>query len=477
MSYHSSFSQRVYFAAPYPLKVALASLHGIRERRRRYGGAFAGACHELEDFEQADPDTIAAAQEGVFAGFLADAVRHTSYYRNRSEYRSVRGLEDLAGSPILEKRTVQSERRELHRDGYQSLPHVWGHTSGTTGRGLTFPISLSAYQREYAFRCHHYGWGDVHLSRREPVCFCSGHPVAYHDRRRPPFWVHDRANRWLLLSSYHLTLANLPAYIRRLESFAPTMLAGYPSSLYLLARAYQQYGSGSLTLRSVFTASETLFDHQRDALRQAFGVKVFNWYGNSELCGLITECEQGRLHVRGEHSLLEVLDDRGHPCSPGETGRVIGTGFHNRLFPLIRYDVGDRVTLSTETQCPCGRHGRLVERIDGRREAYIATPDGRLVGRLDHLFKDRMTIAEAQLVQRDRSEVLFRIVKNADYDVNEEQELVRRARLRLGSNIRIRFEYPDRIERGPHGKFPFIRSDLDQADLVEELVDPAAQSS
>lgn len=471
MSNPSSLRQRLYFAAPYPMKVAMATGYGHRQRRLRYGETYERVRRELESAVHAGAEEAAAREAETLAGFLADATAHTAYYRDRAAYRGVSAAADLAGAPVLPKSAVQAHLPAFYRDGYQSTPHTWGHTSGTTGRGLVFPISRSCYQREYAFRSFHYSWGGVELAGREPICFCSGHPVAYYDRSRPPFWVHDRANHWLLLSSYHLTAANLPAYVHRLESFAPVMLGGYPSSLYLLAQAYLKYGRGTLNLRSVFTASETLFDHQRAALREAFGAKVFNWYGNSEMCGLVTECESGRLHVRPEHSYLEVLDDLDQPCRPGETGRVVGTGFHNRLFPLIRYDVGDLVVLSQETACPCGRSGRLVSRIEGRQEDYIATPDGRLVGRLDHLFKDRVTVAEAQLVQSDRKEVVFRIVKLPGYDLNEERELSRRARWRLGSEIAIRFEYPDRIERGANGKFRFIRSELDQAALVRDLVD------
>jgi phenylacetate-CoA ligase len=252
------------------------------------------------------------------------------------------------------------------------------------------------------------------------------------------------------------------------------MLCGYPSSLYLLALGYRKHGTGALNLRSAFSMSESLFDWQRSAIEDAFGVKVFNWYGNSEMCGHITECEHGTLHGRHEHSLIEVLDTEGHPCGPGETGRLVATGFHNRLFPLIRYDVGDEVTLSEATSCPCGRTGLLVRRIEGRNEDYIATPDGRLVGRLDHVFKDTVNVQEAQIVQREIDEVIFRIVKRPEYTTNDEQEVIRQGTLRLGSSIRIRVDYVDQIDRSASGKFRFIVSEIDQRALLKNLAETTA---
>src|SRR5208282_4648414 len=93
-------------------------------------------------------------------------------------------------------------------------------------------------------------------------------------------------------------------------------------------------GLTSVRPRAVFTASETLLDFQRAAIEQAFGTKVFNWYGNSEMTCNIVECARGRLHYRTDYGVLELLDD----------GTMLCTGLNNRAMPLIRYRVGDRAT-------------------------------------------------------------------------------------------------------------------------------------
>jgi phenylacetate-CoA ligase len=469
MTYHSKRKQRIYAAIPYPFKILLATVYGAQQRRARYSTVFRETWRDLQASQRSPADAIKQYERETLGAFLADVLPRTRYYREHPVYRVDAELGEL---PVLSKSTVQAQLPRFYRDGSGDGPCHWGHTSGTTGQALVFPISEDCFQREYAFRVLHYSWGGVDFAGRDRHAFCSGHPVAHHDRRRPPFWVHDVANNWLLLSSYNLTEQNLPAYVRKLEKYNPVMLGGYPSSLYLLALAYRKYGRGTLRPRAVFTASETLFDRQREVMREAFGAPVFNWYGNSELCGHITECEAGRLHVRHEHSYVEVLDDRDAPCAPGETGRLVATGFHNRLFPLIRYDVGDRVTLSAEAKCPCGRTGRLIERIEGRQEDYVATPDGRLVGRLDHLFKDTLHVREAQIVQSCIEAIVLRIVKSPDYGAGDEEEIVRQARLRLGSTIRIVFEYVEFIERSPSGKYRFIVSKLDQQALLSNLSTP-----
>jgi phenylacetate-CoA ligase len=349
------------------------------------------------------------------------------------------------------------------------MPHRWQHTSGTTGKSLIFPVALPCFQREYAFRAFHYSWVGVDILKREPVAFCQGHPVTHYDRTEPPFWVHDRANNFLYLSSYHLAQANLQAYCNELDRFAPIMLSGYPSSVYLLALAYRRYGVGRMKLRGVFTTSETVFPHQRALIEEVFGCKVLDAYGNSEMCAYAMQCERGEYHLSLEHSLVEVLGDNDRPVQSGETGRMVTTAFGNPLFPLIRYEIGDLMTVSANQTSLCGRSGLILDGVLGRMEDYVVTADGRLVGRLDHLFKDSRAVVEAQLVQKAIGEVVLRVVRSNEYLEHDQEGILHEARLRLGTHTLVRFEYVDSIPRTSNGKFRFIVSTIDQGRILQDL--------
>jgi phenylacetate-coenzyme A ligase PaaK-like adenylate-forming protein len=61
---------------------------------------------------------------------------------------------------------------------------------------------------------------------------------------------------------------------------------------------------------------------------------------------------------------VEVLDEEGRPCAPGETGRVVATSLNNFAMPLIRYETGD--TAEVGAPCPCGRGLPVLTRIMGR---------------------------------------------------------------------------------------------------------------
>lgn len=464
MDYGSKSIRSLYYALPQTAKNLISTAYGFRQRRARYGKEFRETLNFLRESQYWSNEKLLDYQRERVAEFLKEAIPNTPFYRNDSRYQG----NSLENYPLIQKSDLRKDLQNFYHRNLEKIPHVWAHTSGTTGSAIVFPISREHFEREYAFHALSYEWGGISLTdRNDRVAFCSGHPVAPPNRQKPPFWVYDYANNWLYFSSYHLAAKNIEYYIRELESFQPKMLGGYPSSIYLLAMAYEKFGKKPLKLKSIFTSSETLLDFQRRKIETAFGAKVFNLYGNTEKCAYIIECEKGELHLKLEHSAVEILNERDEPCRAGESGRIVSTCFGNLAFPLIRYDLGDAVTISENQVSMCGRGGVLIEKIVGRIEDYIVTPDGRFVGRLDHLFKDSLNIKEAQIVQRQRDEIVIRLVCENDFSLTDEQLILQEARLRLGNEIKIKFETVEEIPRTSNGKFRFIVSEIPTDDLFK----------
>ena len=144
------------------------------------------------------------------------------------------------------------------------------------------------------------------------------------------------------------------------------------------------------------------------------------------------------------------------------------TGFPSAIFPLIRYDCGDLAT-PVSGGCSCGKPGRLVVKVDGRKEDYLVLPNGTRIGRLDHIFKDLVHIREGQIFQREPSSVVFRVVKGIGYDEHrEEQSLLAQAQKRLGHEIQISIEYHDQLPRTHSGKLRFVVSEMPEARIDYE---------
>jgi phenylacetate-CoA ligase len=460
MAYGSKSIRGLFEASPPLIRDLMATGYGIRHRGRKYGAYFRRHLEALTVSQWWSSAQHERAQAERLQRFVQRAVAAVPYYRQlfaEHELRSeeIQSAGDLRRLPLLEKETVRALGRGLMPAGWDRRQVVWFHTSGTTGKALEVPISQECFEREYAFRWLHYSWAGI--DRHERIATLAGHPVAPVERLEPPFWVTNRAENQLLLSSQHLTSESMAHYAAKLRDWQPAMIHGYPSSLYLLALGLTERDEREIRPRAVFTASETLMDHQRAAIEAAFDCKVYNWYGNTEMTGNIVDCDLGSLHVKPEHSLLEFLNAEGEPARPGELAEIIATGYGNEAYPLLRYRTGDTAILS-DRPCECGRGGPIVRRVTGRVEDIVVTPDGRHVGRLDHVFKDSPNVREAQIIQETPDTLVVRIVRRAEYSARDTERVNCSLRERVGERMRFQLEFVEWIPRGANGKFRFVVS-------------------
>ena len=220
--------------------------------------------------------------------------------------------------------------------------------------------------------------------------------------------------------------------VRQLNAFQPVMLGGYPSALEVLAKEQQ---AGRLHIHPVVinAAGETLTDSARGLIATAFGCMVGNYYGSSEAIGLTFECSHQQLHVNSDWYLLEPVDEENRPVPPGElSSAVLVTNLANRVQPLIRYKMGDRVAISLDP-CPCGSPFPVI-RVIGRTDEVLAFPttEDKMVQILPLAIA---TVAEetpgvygCQLIQTEPRKLLVRL---AVKEVGEEQGVWEALRARL----------------------------------------------
>ncbi len=458
-SYGNSRLRSLYYHCPGTLRECFSFVYSLRQRRHRYGGMFEPFLDELQRNADRTPAEVAADQVARLQRMLDHAGRHVPYYRAlfaelRFRPETVTSIADLRRLPLLDKETLRAQPDQLTAVNAAG-PKATAHTSGTTGTALHLAHGEAADQRSYACAWFHYGWAGIH--RGDRVATLAGHPVADPGRMRPPFWIHDRLERELLFSSQHLAPRTLPLYADALAAFRPAMIRGYPSSVYLLALYVQESGRRDIRPRAVFTSSETLLSRQRQAIEDAFACQAYSFYGNAERAAHLLQCRAGRFHVVTEACVVEVLNPDGSPAAPGDEGELVCTSLVDPVLPLIRYRIGDR-GIAPDGPCPCGLGTPALGAVTGRVEDIVVTPDGRHVGRLDHVFKDMLNVREAQIVQEDTSAITVRVVPREGYSPADERTMLAELRLRLGSEIGIRFERVDHIPRASSGKFRFVVS-------------------
>jgi phenylacetate-CoA ligase len=265
----------------------------------------------------------------------------------------------------------------------------------------------------------------------------------------------------VLFSGYHMNATNLPDYVSELRRRRPPWIHGYPSLLSLLAAYLVDSGQElGYAVRWVTTGAENLLPHQSAVIEEGLGVKPVQHYGLAEGVANISQCELGAFHVDEDYAAVEFV-----PLGNDGLHRIVGTNFTNPAAPFIRYDTQDLATIREGASCSCGRPGRVVEGIDGRREDYVVLANGTRIGRMDHIFKDLTSIREAQIHQSRPGEIKIRVVRGRAYREADELALVRETVKRVGQETKLEVEYVDALPRSSNGKLRLVVSEVPDASL------------
>lgn len=458
---------QMYHQLPSPARSIAASLRGSYLRWWRYGPETDGLVAEALEREEWGLERWKTWQEERLAYMLHRAATQVPYYHEQWERRRRLGdrasWECLENWPILEKETLRENSKAFVADDRNVRRMFHLHTSGTTGTALDLFQSQETVRAWYALfeaRCR--DWYGV--SRHDRWATIGGQLVTPVSERRPPFWVWNPALNQLYMSSYHLAPDLIPHYLDALRRYRITYLEGYTSSLYALAQEALRLQRNDLGMSVAITNAEPVYDYQREAIAEAFRCPVRETYGMAEIVAAASECEVGCLHLWPEVGWIEVIGrDRSEPN--GTAGDLVCTGLLNTDMPLIRYRVGDRGSMAAAgATCPCGRTLPLLTSVDGRVDDVLFTPDGRRVGRLDPVFKARLPVREAQIVQEALDRLRVRYVPAPEYTSAAGRSIIERLQARMGA-VEVILEEVNEVPRTANGKFRAVISHISPVDL------------
>jgi phenylacetate-coenzyme A ligase PaaK-like adenylate-forming protein len=255
----------------------------------------------------------------------------------------------------------------------------------------------------------------------------------------------------------------------QLAEYRPTHLTAYASVLHEIARAVE---AGRINLKpelkQVVNISERLMPQARKHYEEVFGAPVLDDYGMGECMFLTNGCSATHgMHVNADWAILEVVDKDNQPVPAGKAGaKVLVTNLANYVQPIIRYEVGDIITMATKP-CGCGNNMPLIDHIDGRDSDmfYIETKSGTrpLQPTVFELAVGRMLDArEYQIVQEENTKFRIRIEplpgksfnrKRAEKIMNEELQ-----EYKLADKVDVEIELVDRLAADGDKKFKRIVS-------------------
>ena len=243
-----------------------------------------------------------------------------------------------------------------------------------------------------------------------------------------------------------------------LTDFLPDQLVVLPSFLAAIVAELERMGRRLPNLRSVRTLSETVSDELREEVWRVLGIKLEDGYSSMEGGVIASECPEGDTYHVPEQLILEVVDEGGRACAPGQTGRILFTHLGNYATPLIRYEIGDYAEAGAP--CVCGRSLKPLRRLRGRERNLVLLPDGRRYWpklgfqRWPGIFPVR----QFQFIQSDRQTITARMYAHGRPSADQEAKLIESIQTALGHPFTIHFDWhSEPLPRQPGGKFEEFR--------------------
>ncbi len=429
-------------------------------------GDFLPYLQQLEQSQWWSPEQIRALQDAKLRRLIAHVYDHVPFYRQVMDERGltpadIQTVDDLVKLPIVDKKVLTKYYDTTLRD--HSIPRkhlIHATSSGSTAERLHYWTTKAQKAKKWAglFRWWEmvgYEFGDSY------VTFQLAPNQGFKN------WPLVGQLEWLLLrhhwlSAQEMTDDVLARYIEDLRSWQPKLFRSYASTVYYLARRMNERGL-QVTIPAILTTGETLTDHMRETIEQAFAPgRVFNEYGGDGM-QIAAECEMHRgLHINAETYIVEIIKD-GKRASEGELGEVVLTNLEATATPFIRYNIHDVAALTWEP-CQCGRGLPRLSHLEGRLTDMFVTSDGHwlTVHQFTAFFAKLHAVKAFQVIQKAVDLIVIKLVVDDRFQPSDEKRIVETFRRYMGPNTRFELQFVDEIPVSPVGKRRFFISEVIQ---------------
>lgn len=305
---------------------------------------------------------------------LQSTVRHcmnSPFYKERFQQaglspEDIKSLDDLKRIPF----TTKQDLRETYPFGIASVPlrqcTRLHSSSGTTGNP-TVILHTQKDLDEWAAQVARNLWmvglrpDDVFQNSSGYGMFTGGLGFQY--------------------GAEHMGMLTIPAaagntvrQIKFITDFGTTALHAVPSYVTRLHEVMVGMGvdpQRDTKLRVLAIGAEPHSEEQRKRIEKMMGVKAYNSFGMSEMCGpgVGFECqEQNGLHFWEDYYIVEIVDPETlEPVPDGEVGELVLTTLCREAMPLLRYRTRDLTRVLGRT-CKCGRNHVRIDRMRGRSD-------------------------------------------------------------------------------------------------------------
>ena len=427
------------------------SLFNSWQYKIRHSGEYKNKFIYFRDsYNALSADDLEKIQKNKLDDFLRYASEKSEWYKG---FKS----KNLADFPILEKEDILKNLEKIkttqEKDGLVSL------TGGTTGASMKVIYTKSDMQERFAildaFRAQHgYSLG------KKTAWFSGKNLTRSKDIEKGVVYRDDYINKIRFFSTFDINERNFEFYWNALRDLKPEFIVGFPSSVYELClfAKNKNYVWMDSPIKVFFPTAETVLDEYRKVIHEILGCKIIDQYASSEGAPFILECNKGKMHLNSLSGIFELIDPNN-----SDSGELLVTSFTTHGTPLIRYRVGDCISLAPQSAvCDCGSQERIVVSIDGRTSDFIFSEEkGKVnLGNISNCTKDAKGIICFQIIQNTKQSLEIYLVTGNDFDEKQMKHFDKAMIDRVGTHMSIKYHIVDNIPKEKSGKFRIVKNNI-----------------
>lgn len=221
------------------------------------------------------------------------------------------------------------------------------------------------------------------------------------------------------LDASYLDNYKLDEFRFKINKYKPRLIQGYIGAVYEFADYLFKNKLCIHSPKCVWVTSAPMGKSQRKIIEEVFNAPVYDEYGSSEIPWLAAQCNRKELlHINFEGRLIEIVDDLNRKLGYDQEGKILITDLMNYYFPLIRYENGDKGSLSSSV-CGCGSNLPLLNPVKGRVSDMIRNPYGKVLDGsfLTTMFDDITDCINVfQFYQKSDYRILLKVVPNKNFN-------------------------------------------------------------
>jgi phenylacetate-CoA ligase len=400
-----------------------------------------------------------------FRNLIVHCANNVPFYRqyfekNKLSISDFSVKDDIRKLPLLMRSTLNDNFELFKAQNYHKNEIKLDCTGGTTGEPALFGRDKRNEYIADANNRRFWQYAGCEIGMKTALFW--GNPLELNKSDKIYFKLKHFMENVEILNFYDISEQKLNGFIRKLERSNIKLIRGYSSAIlffvkYCLAKKIRINNH----LRAIIITADKIYANEKETIKNYFDCEIFEEYGCREFSIIGHECEHADgFHLAEEIFIVEVFNKNTGLLSFQGTGEIVVTSLFNYAMPMIRYHLGDEVTMSSQ-KCQCGRILKKISDVQGRIGDYVINRKGEYI--YGDFFAKMFNIKEIyqyQIIQEQVGELNIHIVKNKLISDHEIKSLINKIIMKNQNFMQINFALRDKIITSASGKRRVIISKL-----------------